>query len=491
MCAAALQPSSPLPIRGSCRWETQAVTGSIHRRTVKLSPPPGTAKFNTLVQTVHEGLTRHDSRVVRDAYLRFFSEERDAYLRFFSEEHETQIWSYSPRPSQRKVLQASIVSLAELGDAELLDQILEFLHNQCGIPPELRLHEDIVRIFQTKGRLRSAYTWLMEMRSKAGGVIPTVQTWNHFIKKCRVHNIPEELLQAPMDCIRASGCDPDGQTYLTILKALFSDEHHPPRPEQFQPVLMEMEQRHMLTSATLEMIIRETMQHKMYEVATELEAKKALLEGEEPLSREARMNEMLLQRLVSEGEKKATQLLKDLARIGFQPDKDTLAILSRGIRNMRSLSYWEDLIGVKADSKVWETVIENAADYRVMEELYEASLRRDIRPTPGMLEPVLRGLCTAKWTPPSASRIDRACQLLRQYVELTKSHPTEISQERDAHDPQSDLPLYSIILRALSSSSERLRLQRGSLAHLHVLFYKNGCNCRTNTRSRLLFSSSV
>ncbi|KAJ3555320.1 hypothetical protein NM688_g2643 [Phlebia brevispora] len=400
------------------------------------------AKFDSLMWKLQTGLSEGSLERIRQSYTEFIENERQMKPAL-----------YRPRQRQQEVMLATIESLADAGDLDMLDIVLDLMGARCNMTISRELHQSIITRFLEGGRLHHVFVWLTQMRHKPGHATPSVEMWNSFIKKCLRNSAPAEFLRKPVACVRMSGCEPNRETYQAILEMFYSDQAFSPPIEDIRSVLEDMKKAGLLNSTTIDGLDGAYVRANVYEAA--FRSGDPLQEVDESrVPSDSRINAMLGQSLLDKSERETTRLLRGFIHEGFRPDVSTLAVMAQAIDTLHTLVYWEGLLHVRADTEVWETVLQNAAqnNSNVAMEIYHAALARGHIPTVPMLLPILRDLCFAKWKPPPTKNVDKALQLLAQYVDLNAEAAKSTRRQPSHRRSGDDLPLYNVVLRALVSA---------------------------------------
>ena len=159
----------------------------------------------------------------------------------------------------------------------------------------------------------------------------------------------------------------------------------------------------------------------------------------------------ILKAMSDRGEDAARVAFHHARRQGFVPTPETLDALAPYITSASALYSWESLLQVTAGVSTWVTVIRNIAAYSVTPKLvinaYFAFLSRGLIPSPDALYPVLHAICSSQLRAPKEGAIANALKMLRSYVLDLERHAEDLPE----YSPQSDLPLYDILLRALTT----------------------------------------
>ncbi|KAF7793369.1 hypothetical protein EIP86_004481 [Pleurotus ostreatoroseus] len=421
--------------------------GKPHKTTFELLNPPSSrtsrsklrlqdAKFDTLLWKLQLGLTEQDLPKIRETYLAFIQDEREA-----------QPVVYNPRLRQKEILLLTLDTLADAGQLDMLDVVLDLMQSRCGMVIDREVHQNIVRRLLEAERLSDVFTWLTQMRHKPGNIAPTPHMWTSFIRICRRNQVPGEFFRKPVACVRMSGCEPDAQTYQAILEAMFGEQSFIPEMDDVKDVLEEMDKVGCLTRTVLDGLVHTYSKARVYDAISHLED---ILrrKGEDFLPQDTRVNNHLAEKVLAGLDKEAYKSARDFVRRGFVPTVSTLAVVSPTIVSMRTLTAWEGLLGVQANREVWENIIENAPDPRTAMDLYNICIDRGHAPTVPMLLPILHNLVSVKWGSPSPAKVEKALTLLRQYVDITTRNP------RRRVNNQRDLPLYNVVLRAVVQSAK-------------------------------------
>ena len=427
--------------------------------------------FDTLIRKLQAGLSERNLHKIETSFQSFFLGER-----------QSSPSSYTPQPEQTAVLRGTLGLLADRGETDLLERVLDLIRTRCHMPVTLDMHEDIVRRLRSLDRPDFAFAWLMRMQDMAGDLTPSAEMWCSFIRGCSWDRMPQQFFSDPVHCVRLSGCEPNEDVYGALLDALFANQRTLPRPQRVRSVLRRLSKSEPITPYFIENVLDEFSRRNAAKGSVEQEMD-ASPENKRILSRDDVHVE--LAKHVLYGSRRDVQLLlhRQLAR-GFKPNHETLHILAPSLRSVDALQHWEYALGIRASSRTWETMIQNAPTIPVAKVIYHAACKRQ-RPTANMLLPILRALTSTKWTPASSAAIDEALDLLRDYVD--QQPPVQGPSPGVVAFPPNvvnELGLYNTILRALANSPDHLKYLPVAASLLEEIQSRG---VRTNNATRTAF----
>ncbi|KIP02081.1 hypothetical protein PHLGIDRAFT_310669 [Phlebiopsis gigantea 11061_1 CR5-6] len=292
---------------------------------------------------------------------------------------------------------------ASQGNINLADRILQVANKQFKFGAHKRVHAIVVQAFLASGHLEEAFLWLQNMRTRPGNGVADVRKWNNLLVEC-LSRKQDALFRKAVDYLRNEKVvEPDARME-SLMKEY--DKLNPSVPE------------HPRSAASTEPIHEQN-------VAT-----------------------MIAEQLAEQGEKSAKSLLHWAVRQGLQPTSATLEAVAAHISTAKSLHFWEKELSVVANHSVWATVLRNAAATQppnVVVATYRVFLQRDLVPTPAIVHPIIRTICSVSLKLPTDDDIRLALDVYREYIILTKRHKSP---------PQDDLPIYNTLVRAIVSSKK-------------------------------------
>ena len=240
----------------------------------------------------------------------------------------------------------------------------------------------------------------------------------------------------------------DAETFTLIFKAIFCFEPKKPPPiAVFQKMIEYMKQVKIVFTPDMRDVLMEGYSSRgEYGMAQQIER---MYSGREdgPSKSEASIAVRITRRLAEGGGKAARTALQRHMREGFTPTPATLEIISEHLSTAKALHEWETQLNVVATRAAWTTVLRNAAETQPVDAVvvsYRVFLARGLVPTPAIIHPIIRSICSVSLRIPTENDILLALELHREYVRITEQHPSS--------PPQDDLPAYNTLIRAIVSS---------------------------------------
>lgn len=332
-----------------------------------------------------------------------------------------------------------MATFARQGDILVTDRILHAAHDQFGFRADRRVHSMIVDAFLDTGHLREASMWLQDVPNKPGPGQVEVRLWNKTLAACLSHE-QYPLFRDNMQYIQdEKAVQPDAQMYTLIFEAIFRfDPGNPPSIDVVRKMVEYMKQVEIPFSAEMRDILVDGY-NRFGAHGTARLVERMYTNKEEPTQSEASVAGRIAERLVEAGWKSARNLLQGLMRQGFIPTTVTLEVIAEHISNVKSLHDWETHLKVVASPRVWALVLRNAAKTPPADAAvaaYRAFLERDLVPTPAIMHPVIRAVCSVSLRLPSDNDIRLALELHREYIRLVRRN----GPSPHARDPLSNFP---------------------------------------------------
>ncbi|OBZ78699.1 hypothetical protein A0H81_01210 [Grifola frondosa] len=351
----------------------------------------------------------------------------------------------------------------------LLGEMLAHLPIYFGIHVDSQVHDAILRGFLIVGDSKKAYEWLVDMPSKPGNSMPTLDQWHELIRA----NIEGEsgfFAQRALESMKKFGSTPGNDTFKIVFEGLFRSPN-PPGIELIRDFIHDMKSEGLAYDPTvIKSIMAGYHKAQMYKHAEEADLVYHTTFGTTTADGSNPTTKRLITIFQTRGQGVAASYYRRLEEMGFKASQNTLLAMADTLKSDRALAFWEGLFHIKGGAEVWTKILWHEAQAgkpASLLALYKRALSSGVRPTNSMLHLVLRALCSSGLRPPSESTIDTAMELFRDFVDRSndemagedthtrKKDVTDLStlvSKTSTSKFQPDTPIYNTLLRALISS---------------------------------------
>jgi hypothetical protein len=347
---------------------------------------------------------------------------------------------------------------ARTGNTVHVDRILNAAQNTLHFQINRSVHSAIVHELMNAGHLLQVSTWLKDMPSKPGQLIPRVDIWDEFLDRCIAQG-QFTLFRVSMDyLLDQQKIKLKPKTYKLFFEAIFRFNHiRPPSLPFVQSLLDRMKQDNIpFSRAMMDVLVDGYRKLNADQAVQAIENIYNGMQDVAPVSADAIDHTANLVETLSQIGASAAEgeLARSKAR-GFVPTSATLDAMAAHIITVKDLHRWETLLHVPASPSAWLSVLRNVSIHcnspKDAVSAYRGFLSYGFFPTPAAIHPVVRAICTKELRLPSRGAVTEALKLHREYI---------LHLERSAHQlparysPQDDLPVYNTLLRATTSSPQ-------------------------------------
>jgi pentatricopeptide repeat protein len=417
-----------------------------------------TVDLDGLVSQLNDALRAKDPAQVRSVFMQFFQDPTS-----FSPSSIT----LSSTVDRRQVIVSSLRKLAMTNDVKFLARVVATF-DRAGVEADEVTHTAILQGLQARD-LSESVLWWLQNTSTALSAGPRIEWWNAHLAECIRLQRPE-LFERSVNALRqCTKPRPDHETYRLIFKHMLAEHSTALPAHELQTWVDQMGKDGVPFSRALfdDLISEFTRAGAVKSVIT---LEQAYLMAPHAEGKETLCAERLASMILDAGDTSAHKLFLQFKETGFVPTSTTLDIIADALTSPTALQKWERWLGVNASPTAWEsfmTRLASGGQWRDMHSAYRQALEQGRQPTPGMLHPVLRTLCS-KPSRPTDADIMKALELFYEYLRVTSSG--DGSKGRMMPAAQEDLPLYNTLLRALihSSSSSHHETARSLLAEVRL-----------------------
>ena len=316
-------------------------------------------------------------------------------------------------------------------------------------------HRTVVRALADGGHTIALLKWLTTMSTKPGNMQPTLEFWHTFMDHCLVHSNIQTMSRGT-HVMRSQGRPANNTTYRFLVQKVFmSSSHH---FLWIIRIIYRISHAKLPSDDALLGIMLEGFNDLgLPSQAARVEEvyRSRFLNHHQPSHgrRSHNFNTQLAQRFRTHGQVAAVKLYHALRGYGFQPSQTTLMTLLGDAQKAEDITFWEQTLEIKGDSRVWSKVIRNASLLRspaAVLEIYRAARTAGVPVDLALTEPVIRSLCSTSLKIPTDAALDLAVSI---YLEIEEAPPSKAKLS----SMSSQVGLFQTLLRALSASANKTK----------------------------------
>ena len=348
-----------------------------------------------------------------------------------------------------------LATSAKSDDFLLIIDLLDDMMPVFGHVVTADTHSAIVRALADSGHTAALLKWLSTMPAKPGSIQPTLEFWHMFMDHCLV-NSNIQTMSRGIHIMRSQGRPANNVTYKFLIRKVFmSSSHHFLWTIR---IINHISRARLPFDDVLLCIMLEGFNGLGLpsQAARVEEVYRSRFLGHQhspPGQRGYDYNMQLVQTLRTNGRAAAVQLYHSLHGNGFQPSQATLTALLDDARKAEDITFWEQMLEMKAGSRVWSKVIRNALLLQsspAVLGIYRAAKVAGVSVDVTLAEPVIRSLCSSSLQSPTDAALDLAVKIYREIEEPPPSEAKTIS-----FGPQ--VALFQTLFRALSTAANKAK----------------------------------
>ncbi|KAI0257191.1 hypothetical protein BJV78DRAFT_1277758 [Lactifluus subvellereus] len=348
-----------------------------------------------------------------------------------------------------------LATSAKLDDFLLIVDLLDDMMPVFGHLVTADTHRTVVRALADGGHTIALLKWLTTMSTKPGNIQPTLEFWHTFMDHCLVHSNIQTMSRGT-HVMRSQGRPANNTTYRFLVRKVFmSSSHH------FLWIIRIINHishaKLPFDDALLGVMLEGFNILGLPSQAARVEGiyRSRFLNHHQPSHgrRGHDFNMQLAQTFRAHGQVAAVKLYHSLRGYGFQPSQATLMSLLGDARKAEDITFWEQTLEIKGDSRVWSKVIRNTLLLRspaAVLEIYRAARAAGVPEDLALAEPVIRSLCSTSLQFPTDAALDLAVSI---YREIEEAPPFEAKLASIG----SQVALFQTLLRALSASANKTK----------------------------------
>lgn len=349
---------------------------------------------------------------------------------------------------------------ARIQDIELMNKIISEMHTLFGVEPTIETHTIIVRSFIRSGHHSTAYNWIRNIPRKPPHIKPSMQLWHSYLETWLQRDDTHLALSGLLKEIRRTGCRPLSTTYELLIQACRKGAPLTLPLDYFDVLMKDMQKYSAAYSPSVATHFRRFyaengQKEDGVEVARRYESHS---HRESP---EDHWCQILSDKAYDIGTRGALRFfISELEPAGCQASAQIFKALLRHSKSLGDLWHLEKSLGITADPTHWAIVIRNVAlagNIPAALEIYEESKKAGIRPNSALVDPLIRGLCTHRISPPTDSDIDTALRIYHDLLAAEAEGFKQTSSRESTISSGPDIKVYQNLIRALSSSTKILK----------------------------------